>query len=61
MRKLLFTSLLVFFSGTVLAQTVPDTVRKEVLLQTTMGDIRIALFNETPLHRDNFIKLVEKG
>ncbi|MBP5387506.1 MAG: peptidylprolyl isomerase [Prevotella sp.] len=61
MRKLLFTSMLLFFSGTVLAQTVPDTVRNVVLLQTTMGDIRIALFNETPLHRDNFIKLVEKG
>lgn len=61
MRKLLFTSILLFFSGTVLAQTVPDTVRKEVLLQTTMGDIRIALFNETPLHRDNFIKLVKTG
>ena len=61
MRNLLITSLLVFFSGTVFAQTVPDTVRKEVILQTTMGDILIALFNETPLHRDNFIKLVKEG
>ena len=36
-----------------------DTVRREVLLQTNMGNIRIALYNETPLHRDNFIKLVK--
>ena len=61
MRDILTTILLTFLSGTVFAQTVPDTVRKEVLLQTTMGDIRIALFNETPLHRDNFIKLVNEG
>ena len=29
-----------------------------VLMQTTMGDMKIKLYNETPLHRDNFIKLV---
>lgn len=33
--------------------------RAEVLLETTEGDIRIALYNETPLHRDNFLKLVK--
>ena len=32
--------------------------RAEVLLETTEGNIRIALFNETPQHRDNFMKLV---
>jgi len=31
--------------------------RAEVLLETTEGNIRIALLNETPLHRDNFLKL----
>ncbi len=36
-----------------------DTIRHEVLLQTNMGDIRIALYNETPLHRDNFMKQVK--
>ena len=61
MRHYLITLLLTIFSGTVFSQTVPDTVRRQVLLQTTMGDIRIALFNETPLHRDNFIKLVREG
>lgn len=35
-----------------------DTVRHQVLIETTMGNIRIALYNETPLHRDNFLKLV---
>lgn len=35
--------------------------RREVLLKTSKGDIRIALYNETPLHRDNFIRLVKDG
>ena len=26
-----------------------------------MGDFRVELFNETPLHRDNFVKLVREG
>lgn len=32
-----------------------------VELQTTMGDIVVELYNDTPLHRDNFLKLVEDG
>ncbi len=32
--------------------------RAEVLMETTEGNIRIALYNETPLHRDNFLKIV---
>ncbi|MGE5421129.1 MAG: peptidylprolyl isomerase [Chloroflexota bacterium] len=32
-----------------------------ILMKTSMGDIRLKLYDETPLHRDNFIKLVESG
>lgn len=32
-----------------------------VVINTTEGEIRIKLYNETPLHRDNFIKLVNEG
>lgn len=32
-----------------------------VLLETSLGSIEIALYNETPIHRDNFIKLVNDG
>lgn len=32
---------------------------QKVLIQTTEGDITLKLYNETPLHRDNFIKLVK--
>lgn len=34
--------------------------RPEVLLETTMGNIRIQLYNETPQHRDNFLKLIRE-
>lgn len=33
--------------------------KKDVLLETSKGNIRIRLSNETPLHRDNFLKLVK--
>ena len=32
-----------------------------VKIQTTLGDIIVRLYDETPLHRDNFIKLVKEG
>lgn len=33
----------------------------QVLIKTTAGDIKIKLYNETPKHRDNFIKLAQSG
>ncbi|MCR5465119.1 MAG: peptidylprolyl isomerase [Bacteroidales bacterium] len=32
-----------------------------VVLETTKGDIELKLYNATPLHRDNFVKLVKEG
>ena len=32
----------------------------KVLIETEFGDIKVELFNSTPLHRDNFIKLVKE-
>lgn len=40
------------------AQTAQDETK--VLIKTTVGDITIKLYNETPQHRDNFIKLVNE-
>lgn len=51
--KVIITTLLFLFCANVSAQE-----RAEVELETTEGNIRIALFNETPQHRDNFMKLV---
>ena len=58
-----FLSSLIVFSG--FAQkdsTIKKKDRKkDVLMQTTMGDIVIRLSDSTPLHRDNFLKLVKVG
>lgn len=35
--------------------------RTQVKLETTLGNIVVELYNETPLHRDNFIKLAQNG
>jgi cyclophilin family peptidyl-prolyl cis-trans isomerase len=34
--------------------------KQEVVIETSLGNITIALYNETPLHRDNFIKLANE-
>ena len=38
-------------------------MEKETVLKidTSMGDIKVKLYNETPKHRDNFIKLAKDG
>ena len=51
--RVIFAALLLLFCANIPAQE-----RAEVELETTEGNIRIALFNETPQHRDNFMKLV---
>lgn len=32
-----------------------------ITLSTTEGDIRVRLYDETPIHRDNFVKLCREG
>lgn len=32
-----------------------------ITLKTTEGDIRVRLYDETPIHRDNFLKLAKEG
>lgn len=54
-----FTLLLVF-SGAVYCQ--PDSpVESVFVIKTSLGDIKIMLYNETPQHQANFTKLVNEG
>ncbi len=55
----LFLLIVLFFSIQVVAQTEkPETL---AVIHTSYGDITVKLYNDTPLHRDNFIKLVNEG
>ena len=60
---LLFLALLLS-AETVSAQKVNNPTKiKETMVDITtdLGVIRVKLYDETPLHRDNFIKLVKEG
>lgn len=35
--------------------------RTRVLIETTEGNITVALYDQTPVHRDNFVKLAKQG
>ncbi len=53
-RKFLFILILIIVAPTAFTQSV------KVKITTTEGDIIIELYDDTPVHRDNFIKLVKK-
>lgn len=61
MKKLLLLLLMATSMITSHAQERTSAPLHEVLLETDSGNIRIQLYNETPLHRDNFLKLVRSG
>lgn len=39
----------------------PDTASARVRVKTTLGDITVLLYGDTPRHRDNFLKLAREG
>jgi len=58
----LLSSLIVFSATAQKDSTIKKKDRKrDVLMQTTIGDMVIRLSDSTPLHRDNFLKLVKVG
>ena len=61
--KKLFSAFLVVFVAFLLGSSfkLPNDSHSEeikVMISTDFGIIKIELYNETPLHRDNFVKLV---
>src|SRR5688572_17737299 len=64
MKKIFIIAASLFVGITAIAQ---DSIvrkkdrKKDVLLQTSYGEITLRLSDSTPLHRDNFLKLVKKG
>lgn len=56
---LLFTSLSFLISCQ--SGALDPTKPVYVTIRTTMGDVTVQLYDDTPLHRDNFIKLCQSG
>jgi cyclophilin family peptidyl-prolyl cis-trans isomerase len=62
MKIQLKMSLFILFAGIMLVSCNPKTDRThEVLISTSYGDIRIKLYDKTPRHRENFLKLAKDG
>lgn len=57
MRTILFALIL----GIGLSATAQNKAETLVLIKTSYGNITAKLYNDTPKHRDNFIKLVKQG
>lgn len=57
-RNIIFITSIIFLSS---CNTHVADENKLVLIRTTSGDIKIRLYDGTPLHRDNFIRLVNRG
>jgi cyclophilin family peptidyl-prolyl cis-trans isomerase len=57
---IIFTMVLLLFSFNINSQTAQQKGTR-IVIETSMGNISLLLYDETPLHRDNFIKLVKDG
>lgn len=69
-KKTLFALAGVLFVGSVLGVVPARAARTRVagqgahyvvVMKTSMGRVKFRLFNDTPLHRDNFVRLAERG
>jgi len=58
MKKILSTVILLCAVFTLATAQVPQGTK--ILISTSLGDIKIVLYDQTPQHRDNFIKLVKQ-
>ncbi len=60
-----FFSLIILVGAITISNSVYSQTKESnetmVLIKTNKGDIKIKLYNETPKHRDNFIKLATEG
>lgn len=61
MHKKLFLVLLFLLPVLAVSSKSKKDRRSVVRIETTMGNIRVALLDDAPVHRDNFLKLAESG
>ncbi len=47
--------------ATILMSAIAFSQSTKVLIETTKGNMTVVLYDDTPLHRDNFVKLAESG
>ena len=65
-KIVIFATLFLFLTLGIFAQKtdtkkVTSTKKSYVLIMTDFGNMKVLLYEDTPLHRENFIKLVKSG
>ena len=58
LKKIIILISIAFCVGSCAPSNSNDNRNTYVLIKTTLGDVTVRLYDETPVHRDNFIKLV---
>ena len=61
MNKNVLNILTAFVLIFTISNTYAQKINSMILMQTTLGDIKIKLYEDTPCHSENFIKLVKSG
>lgn len=61
MKHISSISLLLIISATLSAREPDSTLTADIVIETYLGNIEIALYDDTPLHKNNMIKLVKEG
>jgi len=59
--KYLLLVTVISISSCSFSQNKPVPEGPQVLIKTQYGNMKVVLYNETPLHRDNFMKLTKEG
>ena len=60
-KKLFFIIILLFAVSVVYCQEENNDLEYLITISTDFGKIKLILFDDTPLHKENFIKLAEAG
>ena len=60
-RIIILNVLFAVFLANANAQQLADTKGQVVVLETSLGNIELLLYDDTPKHRDNMIKLIKDG
>lgn len=58
MKKIIFILILIISIPIMAQSNPPETL---IVIHTKFGDITAVLYNDTPIYRDNFIKLIKEG
>lgn len=61
LRSQITSQALILFASLVLLMACNTDNNTYVKIETPYGDMKAVLYDETPLHKENFIKLVEEG